>query len=171
VAFARIGDVDEAAKLADSLKGDLPASTLVQNYWLPAIGADIELARGNASSALDLLRTASAYDLADTALLAGPPLYPAYIRGLAYLRAPDGAASAAQFQKILSHRGIVVNNPVGALAHLGLARAYAVAGETPKARAAYQDFFALWKDADADLPILKEARAEFARLPRGDRSH
>jgi tetratricopeptide (TPR) repeat protein len=171
VAFARIGDVDEATKLADSLKGDLPASTLVQNYWLPAIRGDIELARGNATSAIELLRRASAYDLADAALLAAPPLYPVYIRGLAYLHAHDAAASAAEFQKILGHRGIVVNSVVGALAHLGLARAYALTSETSKARSAYQDFFTLWKDAEADLPILQEARAEFARLPRDDRSH
>jgi eukaryotic-like serine/threonine-protein kinase len=164
VAFARIGDIDDATKLADGLTADLPASTLVQNYWLPAIRADIELARGNATSAIDLLRRASAYDLADTALLAAPPLYPVYIRGLAYLRAHDGAASAAEFQKILGHRGIVVNSPVAALAHLGLARAYALAGETSKARSAYQSFLALWKGADSDMPAVKEARTEFARL-------
>jgi eukaryotic-like serine/threonine-protein kinase len=164
VTFARMGDIADAAKLADALKTELPMSTLVQNYWLPAIRADIELARDNATGAIDLLRAASAYELADTALLGGPPLYPTFIRGLAYLRAHDGAASAAEFQKIIGHRGIVANHPVGALARLGLARAYALSGDMPKARAAYQGFFTLWKDADRDVPVLEEAKAESAAL-------
>ena len=91
-------------------------------------------------------------------------MYPVYVRGEAQLAAHNGAAAAAEFQKFLDHRGIVINFPLGALAHLGLARAYALSGDTAKARTAYQDFFALWKDADPDIPILKEAKAEYAKL-------
>ena len=91
-------------------------------------------------------------------------LYPAYLRGQAYLAAHNGTAAATEFQKFLDHRGIVLNFPLGALAHLGLARAYALSGDTTKARTAYQDFFALWKDADSDIPILKEAKADYEKL-------
>jgi eukaryotic-like serine/threonine-protein kinase len=91
-------------------------------------------------------------------------LYPAYLRGQAYLAAHNGSAAATEFQKLLDHRGIVINFSLGALAHLGLARAYAVSGDTTKSRTKYQDFFALWKDADPDIPILKEAKTEYAKL-------
>jgi hypothetical protein len=86
------------------------------------------------------------------------------VRGEAYLAAHHGSEAAAEFQKILDHRGIVLNSPLGALARLGLARAYAMQGDAPKAKAAYQDFLTLWKDADPDIPILKQAKAEYARL-------
>jgi eukaryotic-like serine/threonine-protein kinase len=86
------------------------------------------------------------------------------VRGEAYLAAHQGGAAAAEFQKILDHRGIVLNEPIGTLAHLGLGRAYALQADTAKAKAAYKDFFALWKDADPDIPILKEAKAEYAKL-------
>jgi len=91
-------------------------------------------------------------------------LYPVFVRGEAYLAAHQGKEAAAEFQKILDHRGIVLNEPIGALAHLGLARAYAMQGDTAKAKAAYQDFLTLWKDADLDIPILKQAKAEYAKL-------
>jgi len=91
-------------------------------------------------------------------------LYPAYVRGQAYLLAHNGTAAVAEFQKLLDHRGIVLNFVTGALAHLQLGRAYAMAGDAAKAKSAYQDFFALWKDADPDIPILKEAKAEYAKL-------
>ena len=91
-------------------------------------------------------------------------LYPAYIRGQSYLATHNGNSAAAEFQKFLDHRGIVLNFPLGALAHLGMARAYAISGDTAKAKNAYQDFFALWKDADSDIPILKEAKTEYAKL-------
>jgi hypothetical protein len=92
-------------------------------------------------------------------------LYPVYLRGEAYLAAGSGSQAAAEFQKILSHRGIVLNEPIGALAHLGLGRAYALSGDQAKARAAYQDFLSLWKDGDSDIPIFKQAKAEFSKLP------
>jgi ATP/maltotriose-dependent transcriptional regulator MalT len=91
-------------------------------------------------------------------------LYPVYIRGEAYLLSHQGKEAAAEFQKIIDHRGMVLNSPIGALAHLGLARAYAMQGDTAKARAAYQDFLTLWKDADPDTPILMAAKAEYAKL-------
>jgi hypothetical protein len=94
-----------------------------------------------------------------------PNLYPVYVRGEALLAAHLGSEAAAEFQKILDHRGIVLNEPIGALAHLGLGRAYALQGDTPRSRAAYQDFFTLWRDADADIPILHQAKAEYAKLP------
>jgi hypothetical protein len=91
-------------------------------------------------------------------------MYPAYVRGLAYLAARNGPAAAVEFQKVMDHRGIVVNFVTGAMARLGMARAYALSGDTAKARSAYQDFLTLWKDADPDVPILKEAKAEYAKL-------
>jgi eukaryotic-like serine/threonine-protein kinase len=164
LALARAGEVDAAATLADALSAELPAGTLMQNYWLPAIRADIELTKGNATRAIDLLRPAAAYELTDTAS-SGPSLYPTYIKGLAYLRAHDGTSAAAEFQKIRAHPGLVANDLAGALARLGLARAYALSGDISKARAAYDEFLTQWKDADADLPLLKEARTESALLP------
>jgi hypothetical protein len=91
-------------------------------------------------------------------------LYPAYVRGLAYLAAHKGSEAASEFQKILDHRGVVFNEPIGALAHLQIGRAYAMQGNNAKARAANQDFFTLWKDADADIPVLIAAKAEYAKL-------
>jgi eukaryotic-like serine/threonine-protein kinase len=93
-----------------------------------------------------------------------PALYPVYVRGQVYLAAHRGSEAAFEFQKILDHRGVVLNEPIGALAHLGLARAHALQGDTTKAKAAYEDFLALWKDADPDVPILKQAKAEYAKL-------
>jgi len=90
--------------------------------------------------------------------------YPVFVRGQAYLAAHQGSEAAAEFQKILTHTGVVVNEPIGALAHLQIGRAYAFQGDTANARAAYQDFFALWNDADPDIPILKQAKAEYAKL-------
>jgi hypothetical protein len=110
-------------------------------------------------------KIAMSYELGRPATAAfDPAMYPVYIRGEAYLSAQDGKRAVVEFQKILDHRGIVVNEPIGALAHLQIGRAYAMPGDTAKAKAAYQDFFALWKDADPDIPILKEAKAEYAKL-------
>jgi eukaryotic-like serine/threonine-protein kinase len=108
------------------------------------------------------LRAATPYELTDASL--GGCLYPAYVRGEAYLAARRGAEAAAEFQKVLNHRGLVGTCETGALARLGVGRAYAMAGETGKAKAAYEDFLQLWKEADRDLPIGKEARAEYAKL-------
>jgi eukaryotic-like serine/threonine-protein kinase len=122
-----------------------------------AAKASIELNNRNASESLRYLEPTSVYELAFQ-------LYPAYLRGQAYLLTHNGTGAAAEFGKLLDHRGIIQNAFIGALAHLQLGRAYAMSGETAKAKAAYQDFLTLWKDADPDIPILKQAKAEYERL-------
>jgi tetratricopeptide (TPR) repeat protein len=136
----------------------------MQGYWLPTIRAAVELNRGNTEKALALLQSSSAYEQGEPTPFVLGTMYPVYVRGEAYLTASQGRQAAAEFQKIIDHRGIVLNFPLGALAHVGLARAYALAGDTAKAKAAYQDFFALWKDADTDIPILQQAKSEYAKL-------
>jgi predicted Zn-dependent protease len=129
------------------------------------IRAQLELSRGNAAKAVDLLQPAATYELGEgIGSLNFVCILPAYIRGEAYLGAKQGSAAATEFQKLLDHRGLVANCWTGALAHLGLARAYAFSGDKAKARTAYQDFLALWKDADSDIPILKQAKAEYGKL-------
>jgi serine/threonine protein kinase/tetratricopeptide (TPR) repeat protein len=166
LALARAGDSAQAAKVADDLAKQYPEDTLVNSYWLPSIRTTIELSRNNADKAIEILQAAVPYELGipTPAPIVGGMLYPMYVRGQAYLKLGQGKEAAAEFQKILDHRTIVVNFITGALAHLGLARAYALQSDTAKARAAYNDFFALWKDADPDIPILKEAKAECAKL-------
>ena len=122
------------------------------------------LQSGSATKAIEALAAAAAYELGSPAQVLTFTLYPVYLRGEAYVAAHQGSAAAAEFQKILDHPGVVQNEPIGALAHLGLARTHALSGDTAKAKSAYQDFFALWKDADPDIPILKQAKAEYAKL-------
>ena len=124
------------------------------------IDAATALQSGSAHKALEALAPAAPYELGSIGL----SLYPVYLRGEAYLAAHQGSAAAAEFQKILDHPGVVRNELIGALAHLGLARAYALSGDTVKAKSAYRDFLGLWKDADPDIPILKQAKAEYAKL-------
>ena len=163
LALARIGDVARAKALADELAKNYPSNTLLNFYWLPTIHAAIELSRGNPSQALLDLEPAAPYELGGAGTFISY-LYPAYVRGQAYLLAQNGPAAAAEFQKMAAHRGIVQNFITGALAHLQMARAYAMAGDTVKAKAAYQDFLALWNDADPDIPALKQAKSEYAKL-------
>ena len=137
---------------------------MLKVYWLPTIKAAMELNANNSTQAVVILEAAAPYELGEPPPLQTGTMYPAYIRGQAQLIAHNGAAAATEFQKFLDHRGITLNFPLGALAHLGLARAYAVSGDTAIAKAAYNDFFALWKDADPDIPILSEAKAEYAKL-------
>jgi eukaryotic-like serine/threonine-protein kinase len=162
LALARAGDVTRAQALADELNRQFPWDTLLQRYWLPTIRGSIELARKNPTRALEALQGVS-YELGDVGFLVGN-LYPVYVRGQAYLGTHQGKEAAAEFQKLLDHRSIVLNSPLGALAHLGLARAYSLQGDIVKAHAAYQNFVTLWKDADPDIPILKQAKAEYAKL-------
>jgi tRNA A-37 threonylcarbamoyl transferase component Bud32/Flp pilus assembly protein TadD len=164
LAMARAGNVAEARKLAEALSRDFPQNTLVQVYWLPAIWAAIELARNNAEKAVESLRPATAYELGQPLGFWDGMMYPVYLRGLAYLQMRKGKEAAAEFQKMIDHRGIVLNFPTAALARLGLARAYALEGDRTKARVAYQDFLTLWKDADPDISILKQAKSEYAKL-------
>jgi eukaryotic-like serine/threonine-protein kinase len=160
IALALTGDSAQATRLADDLAKRFPEDTLVQVEYLPMIHGAAALESGNAAKAVEALAAATPYELGLT-LSAG---YPVYIRGEAFLKLGQGSAAAVEFQKILDHRSVIQNDPVGALAHLGLARAYVLSGDTTKARTAYQDFLGLWKDADPDIPILKEAKAEYAKL-------
>jgi serine/threonine protein kinase/tetratricopeptide (TPR) repeat protein len=159
LALAQIGDDRQAQKIVDRLNDDFSKNTLVQRYWIPSIRTTIEVARGNAAKAIDLLQPASPYELSSDGYL-----LPVFVHGQAYLLARNGTAAVAEFQKLLDHPGIVLNSPLGALAHLEIGRAYAMAGDATKAKIAYQDFLTLWKDADPDIPILKEAKAEYAKL-------
>jgi eukaryotic-like serine/threonine-protein kinase len=165
IAWARSGELSRAESLIADLGKRFPLNTGVQSVWLPTIRAQIEIARGNPAKAVELLETASQYELGEwSGSLFNSCLYPVFVRGDAYLALHQGNAAVAEFQKILDHRGVVWNCATGALAHLGVARAYAVSGDAAKAKASYQDFFALWKDADPDIPILKEAKTEYAKL-------
>jgi tetratricopeptide (TPR) repeat protein len=158
IALALARDTPEAQRLADDLAKRFPEDTLVQFNYLPTIRASISLVQNAASKAIEQLQAASAYELGT--LPAALSLMPVYVRAQSYLAAHDGRAAAAEFQKILDHRGVVVTDAIGALAHLGLGRAYALEGDKAKARTAYQDFFTLWKDADPGIPILREAKSE-----------
>jgi eukaryotic-like serine/threonine-protein kinase len=157
--LAIAGDTARAEAQADALGKESPNGTLTIGYDVPVIHGIVEIDRKNPAKAIDALQPALQYELADTKALLATSL-----RGEAYLAAHQGTQAAAEFQKVLDHTGIVRNEPNGALAHLGLARGYALAGDSAKARLAYQDFFALWKDADADVPVLKAAKAEYAKL-------
>jgi eukaryotic-like serine/threonine-protein kinase len=166
LALARLGEIDQAERMAHGLAERFPLNTAINRYWLPAIYASIEIRRHNPEKALEDLRTTSPYELASPLpqFEVGGSLYPVYVRGEAYLLLHQGKEAAAEFQKFLDHRGIAMNSPLGALARLQLGRAHALLGENIKSRAAYQDFLGLWKDADADIPILVTAKAEYTKL-------
>jgi len=150
--------------MVQQLEKSEPSNTALKVYWLPTIKAAMELNAGNPGQALMFLEAAAPYELGLPPPTIEGTLYPAYLRGQAHLALHTSGAAAGEFQKFLDHRAITINFPLGALAHLGLARAYTLSGDTAKARAAYQNFFALWKDADPDIPILKEAKTEYAKL-------
>jgi hypothetical protein len=179
LAFAMTGDTARAESLVQDLGKRFPLDTQVQSLWLPAIRAQLALNRKNPVPALDSLQAASSIEFGSIPFVANIScLYPTYVRGEAYLAAGEGKESAAEFQKILDHRGIVWNCWTGALAHLGVARANALQARTfqgqgrgadadlarTRALAAYKDFLTLWKDADPDIPIYKQAKAEYAKL-------
>jgi tetratricopeptide (TPR) repeat protein len=166
LAFAYAGDDARAKALADDLDKRFPEDTIVQFNYLPTVRGRLALNRGAASAAIASLSAAVPYELGGTRAidLKWTAMFPVFVRGEAYLAARRGSDAAAEFQKILDHRGLVLNQPIGALAHLGLGRAYVLQGDIPKAKAAYQDFLTLWKDADPDIPILQEAKAEYAKL-------
>jgi eukaryotic-like serine/threonine-protein kinase len=175
LAFAMAGDTVRAESLGQDLNKRFPLDTQMQSLWLPAITAQLALNRKNPAVALNALQAATPIELGLIPFVANLScLYPTYIRGEAYLAAGQGSAAAAEFQKILDHSGIVWNCWTGALAHLGVARANALRSRTAegadadaarvRALAAYKDFLALWKDADPDIPILKQAKAEYAKL-------
>jgi hypothetical protein len=170
------GDAARAESLAQDLNKRFPLDTQMQSLWLPAIRARLALNRQNPAEALrDLEAAAGPIEFGSIQFSANVSgLYPTYIRGEAYLEAGQGSAAAAEFQKILDHSGIVWNCWTGALAHLGVARANALEAKTSqgadadaarvRALAAYKEFLTLWKDADPNIPILREAKAEYAKL-------
>jgi eukaryotic-like serine/threonine-protein kinase len=175
LAFAMAGDAARAESLAQDLGKRFPLDTQMQALWLPAIQAQLALNKKNPTAALNALQAASSIELGQIAFVANIScFYPTYIRGEAYVAAGQGKEAAAEFQKIIDHSGIVWNCWTGALAHLGVARANALQAKNSqgadadaarvRALAAYKDFLTLWKDADPDIPILKEAKAEYARL-------
>jgi predicted Zn-dependent protease len=162
--LARAGEAARAEQIAEELAKSNSLNTLLNSYWLASIRAAIQLDRKNPERAIELLQPAATYDLGYNDSLQLATMYPVFIRGEAYLGAQESAAAVAEFQKFLDHRGVGVSFPLGALARLGLARAYALQGDSAKAKAAYQDFLTLWKDADPDIPILKQAKAEYGNL-------
>jgi serine/threonine protein kinase/tetratricopeptide (TPR) repeat protein len=164
VALVQIGSVNQAEALCHELDKQWPEGTIVQKYWLPAIRAQIDLRQARPSKAIDDLGVATPLEFANPGSTAVPTLYPAYVRAQAYLAMGDGPRAATEFRKLTDRPGLVLNYPLGALAHLGLARAYKSSGDLQNSRQAYLDFLSLWKDADPDIPILKEAKAEYARL-------
>ena len=161
LALAIAGDAARAQSLADDLNKAFPEDTIIQFNSLPTLRAQLALNRNDAAKAIEFLLSSVPYEFSDFGLKA---LYPAFLRGEAYLAARRGTEAASEFQKILDHPGMVMNDPIAALARLGLARAYALQGETAKARTAYQNFLTLWKNADPDIPIFLAAKSEFAKL-------
>ena len=162
LALARTGEASQARTIFEALQKSEPSNTYLKVYWFPVIEASIAMAQQAPDRAIIALEPSLPYELGGPP--PGIPMYPPYIRGLAYLAQKNGPAAAAEFQKFLDHSGVVQNFLLGALAHLQLGRAYALSGDTAKAKTAYQDFLTLWKDADPDIPILKEAKAEYAKL-------
>jgi tetratricopeptide (TPR) repeat protein/class 3 adenylate cyclase len=164
IALALAGDLANANRSIDDLTKRFPQDTVVQTQYLPMARSAVALNSGNAGAALDALSAAAPYEMGHTNDDFTFALYPIYLRGQAYLAAKNGGRAAGEFQKILDHATIVGNEPISALAHLGLARAYSLSGNTTKAKIAYQDFFALWKNADPDIPLLKQAKSEYEQL-------
>ncbi len=165
VALARAGDSGGAEAKATKLAKQFPLDPFINGYWLPTIRGAIAINRKDPGKAVVILQDAAPYELgAPPPQADGVALYPIFVRGQAYLQLHQGREAAAEFQKFLDHRGVVTNCHLGALARLNLGRAYAMQGDAPKARAAYQEFFTLWEHADADIPIYRDAKTEFARL-------
>jgi tetratricopeptide (TPR) repeat protein len=162
--YAFTGNRQKAESLADAMAKQFPQNTLVQFNYLPAIRARIALDAGHPDQALGLLQAARPYELGQPAQIMLMNLYPVYIRGEAYMATRDYKSAMGEFQEILEHPGMSLNEPIAALAHLGIARAYVAQGDKDRARSVYQDFLSLWKEADPGIPILKQAKAENAAL-------
>jgi tetratricopeptide (TPR) repeat protein len=162
--FARTGDATRAGELVEQLDREFRMNTMLQSYWLPTVRAAIELSRRNPAEAIEILGNAAPYELGISSPSEVGMMYPVYLRGDAYLMAGKGQQAATEFQKIIHHPGVVRNYPLSSLAYLGLARACMLNGDTSSSRAAYQDFLTIWKDADPDTPIFREAKAEYSKL-------
>jgi eukaryotic-like serine/threonine-protein kinase len=167
LALALAGDSSASQKLANELERRFPEDSEVRFVYMPVLRALLALDHHEPSKAVELLQIAVPYELgapmSSTFGFFGA-LYPVYVRGEAHLAAREGTEAAVEFQKILDHRGVVINDPIGALARLQLGRALAVSGDTTRAKSAYQDFLSLWKDADPDIPVFKQAKAEYGKL-------
>jgi eukaryotic-like serine/threonine-protein kinase len=164
LALARSGQITEASTLANQISAQWPEDTIVQHYFIPTIRASIKLRQRDPAAAIDLLRGTAKYDLAFTGSV--DSVYPAYIRGLAYLDLGDGRSAAAQFQKLIDNPGITVRHVTGPLAWLQLARAQKMMGDEPASRKSYETFLNLWNNADPDIPIYQQAKAEYAKLQK-----
>jgi DNA-binding winged helix-turn-helix (wHTH) protein/tetratricopeptide (TPR) repeat protein len=164
IALALAGDTAGATRIADDLEKRFPEDTVIHYNSVPVIRAAIALQSRDAAKAIAALTVSTPHELGQTTQEADFVLYPVYVRGLAYLEAKQGVAAAGEFRKVVDHPGLVQNEPIGALAHLGLGRAYALTGDVIKAKAAYQQFLTLWRDADPDVPLPKQAKAEYAKL-------
>jgi hypothetical protein len=165
LALARIGDAAAAESQARDLEKANPSNTLIKFYWLPTVRASLALRAGNPQAALSLLETTVPYDLSQASTVVNEAgMYPAYLRGEAYLVTHNGESAAVEFKKLLDHRGIVQNSILGPLSILQLARAEVMMGDVASARKQYGDFLSLWRAADPDIPILKQAQAEYAKL-------
>jgi tetratricopeptide (TPR) repeat protein len=164
IALGLAGDSARASRLASDLGKRFPQDTIAQSHYLPAIHAEELLLRNDYGKAIEVLAMAAPHELGGNIETLNFVLFPVYLRGKAYLAAKQGAAAAAEFQKIIDHPGVVRSEPIGALVRLELGRAFVLSGDQTKAKAAYQDFLTLWKDADPDIPVLKEAKAEYSKL-------
>ncbi len=164
LSLARSGAIARALKISDELAREFSSDTMLAGYWSPVIRASVELKLNQPSRAIEILSPAIPYDLAMDQGPITTTMDPPYVRGEAYLMMGKGAEAASEFRKIIDHRGIAGNMVLGSLARLGLARAIVLSGDVSKARTSYQDFFAIWKNADPDVPILKQARAEYDKL-------
>ena len=169
-ALALSGDSSRSQKLAEDLSRRFPEDTIVRFTYVPTIRALVALNHSQPSKAIELLQTAISYEGGTPIeggsefLLGAGSFYPAYVRGLAYLASHHGTEAAAEFEKILDHRGVVLCDPIGALAYVQVARTYALSGDKTKAKSAFQDFFTMWKDADPDIPIFKQVKAEYTKV-------
>ena len=165
IALELAGDSAQAAQLANDLEKRFPHDSIVQSHYLPTIHAAALLHRNDYGKAIEVLAAAAPHELGGNLSTLNFALYPVYLRGMTYLAAQQGIPAAAEFQKILDHPGVVRSEPIGALARLQLGRAFALSGDKTKAKSAYQEFLTLWKDADTDIPVLKQAKAEYSMLP------
>ena len=165
LALARAGDSARAQKLADEAQKEAPLDTVLGQLLVPTVRAAIEIDRNNPAKAIEFLEAATPMEMGGgNEMEWGCLLYPVYLRGQAYLMLHQGAEAATEFRKFIDHPTMVANNPLFVLAHLGMARAYALQGQRDQSRAAYQQFFNLWKAADPDIPIYQQAKAEYAIL-------
>ncbi len=162
--MARTGDVQRALTISDQLDKDYPSDTFVQKYWLPVIRAEIELRQGKWSKAIETLNASTTFEFAAPSAFPVGSIYPAYVRGQAYMAGGDAVKAGVEFQKLIDRSGLVLNSPLAALARLERARAFSLAKDSTQARDAYRNFLDLWKSADPELTLLKQAKAEYAKL-------